>query len=186
MLPTTRAEAKALGEPRYYTGIPCKAGHTAERQTSNHLCVECVAQHNVKAARDPKDRANRKRLAKAYLPKVRAAYSTVGSPRWVARGRAAARTRAARAGVPYDREAVDEILLAAKDVEVCPVLGIPLSVGGSLETSPSLDRIIPARGYTRGNMAIISGRANRLKSDGTLDELKRLTRWLERHHKENP
>jgi hypothetical protein len=34
-----------------------------------------------------------------------------------------------------------------------------------------VDRIVPRRGYVRGNVAVISMRANRLKSNMTLDEL---------------
>jgi hypothetical protein len=40
---TTRAEAKASGARRYFTGKPCKHGHIAERYTvSSALCVECI------------------------------------------------------------------------------------------------------------------------------------------------
>jgi len=58
--------------------------------------------------------------------------------------------------------------------EYCPVLGIklrPNNKAGPLDTSPSLDRIIPALGYTKTNVRIISNRANRLRSDATLGEL---------------
>jgi len=37
----TRAEVKARGLPRYFTGKPCKHGHVAERLTSSGECVEC-------------------------------------------------------------------------------------------------------------------------------------------------
>jgi hypothetical protein len=37
----SRAEAKAKGLKRYFTGKPCKHGHVAERQVSNATCVEC-------------------------------------------------------------------------------------------------------------------------------------------------
>ncbi len=40
--------------------------------------------------------------------------------------------------------------------------------------SPSFDRIIPTRGYTKGNVIIISNRANRIKSDATVEELERV------------
>lgn len=48
----------------------------------------------------------------------------------------------------------------------CPVLGIPLFYGNKIN-SPSIDRIIPALGYTRGNVRVISTRANLLKSNVT-------------------
>lgn len=37
----SRAEARAKGLKRYFTGRPCTRGHTVERQTSNKNCVEC-------------------------------------------------------------------------------------------------------------------------------------------------
>ena len=40
-LPKTRAEAKAIGAKYYFTGEPCKHGHTAPRKTKG-ACVECL------------------------------------------------------------------------------------------------------------------------------------------------
>ena len=37
----TRAEAKAQGLKRYFTGKPCKRGHVIERVTSKGECPEC-------------------------------------------------------------------------------------------------------------------------------------------------
>ena len=45
----TRAEAKAAGLKRYFTGVPCKNGHVAERQTANGLCWVC---RSLRAARE--------------------------------------------------------------------------------------------------------------------------------------
>ena len=39
-LPTTRAEAKAIGASHYFTGEPCKHGHIAPRLVKG-TCVEC-------------------------------------------------------------------------------------------------------------------------------------------------
>jgi len=61
--------------------------------------------------------------------------------------------------------------------ERCPVLGIILvanTIAGPLDSSPSLDRIVRERGYIRGNIRIVSNRANRLRSDGSAKELKRI------------
>lgn len=90
---------------------------------------------------------------------------------------ASARSRAKADGVPFD--------LGLDDIEIpefCPVLGIKLQVGfgvgGFCDTSPSLDKIIPTLGYVRGNIAVISSRANRLKNDGTPEELQKVASWL--------
>lgn len=59
----------------------------------------------------------------------------------------------------------------------CPVLGIKIkanSEAGPLDSSPSVDRIDPTKGYVPGNVRIISNRANRLRSDGTAEELRKV------------
>lgn len=40
-LPNSYSEAVRLGQSRYFTGVPCKFGHLAERRTSNQACTEC-------------------------------------------------------------------------------------------------------------------------------------------------
>jgi hypothetical protein len=71
-----------------------------------------------------------------------------------------------------------------KYVEVCPLLGIPLDweVGNKnrkiTPNSPSLDRIIPELGYVKGNIMIISYRANVIKHNATVAELQELTKNL--------
>jgi len=62
--------------------------------------------------------------------------------------------------------------------DVCPVFKTPFVVGDR-NLAPSLDRIDPKRGYVEGNVAIISFRANRLKMNASLEELKQLVAWLE-------
>jgi hypothetical protein len=65
--------------------------------------------------------------------------------------------------------------------EYCPVLGIPLDNGSGIhyDGSPSLDKIIPKLGYVRGNVLIVSMRANRLKSDATVAELRQMAEFYE-------
>lgn len=69
--------------------------------------------------------------------------------------------------------------------EYCPVLGIPLEIGSGIhcDGSPSLDKIIPKLGYVRGNVLIVSMRANRLKSDATVTELRQMAEFYEAHIK---
>lgn len=42
----TKAEAKAAGLKRFFTGNPCKRGHIGERFTSNLMCVRCCAEQH--------------------------------------------------------------------------------------------------------------------------------------------
>lgn len=60
----------------------------------------------------------------------------------------------------------------------CPILGIELSWGFPKDTSPSLDRIDSNKGYTYDNCQIISNKANRIKSDSTLEELEAIVQYL--------
>ena len=59
-------------------------------------------------------------------------------------------------------------------VSVCPLLNIPLQISEERhsDNSYTLDRIEPHLGYTPTNIQVISYRANRIKSDSTLEELK--------------
>ena len=58
--------------------------------------------------------------------------------------------------------------------EVCPLRRVPLKVGRGQHTddSPTLDRKDPRLGYVKGNVWVISHKANRLKGDYTPYELK--------------
>lgn len=81
-----------------------------------------------------------------------------------------ARARALLAEVPFTINVADIIVPTH-----CPILGLPLfqSEGkGGGPNSPSLDRIEPTLGYVPGNIIVISNRANRLKSDATIEELR--------------
>lgn len=82
-----------------------------------------------------------------------------------------AKARAKRANMPFD--------ITAEDIhipEVCPVLLIPLffTVGVQTDNTPALDRIDNSLGYIKGNIAVISHKANRLKGNLTPDEISRM------------
>jgi len=56
---------------------------------------------------------------------------------------------------------------------ICPVLGIKMEIGQKNKNvnSPSIDRIIPEKGYVPGNIIIVSNKANGIKSNATPDEI---------------
>jgi len=82
-----------------------------------------------------------------------------------------AKLRAKRANLPFDIRMTD-IFIPAK----CPLLDISLKFNRKRVqfNSPSLDRIVPELGYTLGNIQIISHRANSMKHNATLEEMKTL------------
>lgn len=86
-----------------------------------------------------------------------------------------AQERAKRDGIPCTITVVDIVI-----PETCPVFGMPLVWSDALtDDKPTLDRIVPSLGYVPGNVMVISYRANHLKNDATLTELKQLVAWLE-------
>lgn len=89
----------------------------------------------------------------------------------------AAKIRAKSQGVPFDLT-VEDIIIP----DCCPVLGIPLRVGDGYKThnSPSLDKFIPKLGYVKGNVHVISDRANTLKSNGTVEEFEKILEYMRR------
>jgi hypothetical protein len=135
-------------KPNCSTCGALKTPETCGTRAAHGRCYyrsQCLACHNDTTIR------HRKREPRSYL-------------------RSAAKNRARIAGVPFSLAVSDIIIPAA-----CPVLGIPLvPLMGDKKRSdgtPSLDRIVPELGYTSGNVAIISWRANRIKSDATEEEL---------------
>lgn len=66
--------------------------------------------------------------------------------------------------------------------EVCPVFGVPLITDASKASwwSASLDRIVPELGYVVGNIQVLSHKANTIKSNSTIEELRTVLEFLER------
>lgn len=65
----------------------------------------------------------------------------------------------------------------------CPVFGFELNYLATDPNDPtcwSLERLDNEKGYVPGNVAIVSLKANKLKRDASLADLKALVAWLER------
>ena len=81
-----------------------------------------------------------------------------------------AKKRAKRKNVPFNIE-VSDIIIPDK----CPVFGFDLVIGTKdKQKSPSLDRIIPEKGYVKGNIIVVSLKANTMKNNATIEEIKNL------------
>lgn len=85
--------------------------------------------------------------------------------------------RAKAKGIPFD---VDPEHLESLWTGVCPVFGfdLELNVDRGNPKAAEVDRIDPKEGYVKGNVTWLSARANRIKSDASLEELERIVEWL--------
>lgn len=76
-----------------------------------------------------------------------------------------------------------EFNISLSDIYVpnyCPILGMKLERHKNKKeiNSPSLDRIDNNKGYIKGNIIVISSRANELKRDATVEELEAIVTFF--------
>lgn len=95
----------------------------------------------------------------------------------------AAKNRAKNRGMEFNIDLSDVPV-----PEICPLLGIPLAKstdGYASPNSPTIDRIDQDKGYVKGNVWVVSWRANTLKNDASLNELETLVKSLKHKIEEN-
>ena len=183
-MPQTRALARAGGHTKYFTGLACHKGHVTYRYTASGTCADCAHirfKTNGQKAPDPDKRRQTLKVWNSG-EKARAAKQRwkERDPKraWAVYAVGGAKERAARAKVPFD---LDKDYVSAIIPAACPVFGTPfLFIGGKRirPDSPTIDRLEPTKGYVRGNVAIISAKANAIKSNATADEIQRVAEWL--------
>lgn len=155
--------------PSEYNVVPpstcknCGKEYIKGRKQQRHCSKECRKQYAQKN-RDPLRKAERQAEWIRENPLKRMLYR--------------AKARAKQRGVHFDLHESDVTI-----PDVCPLLGTPFvfNKGKPTPYSPSLDRIVPELGYTKGNVMVISMRANVAKNDLSLYELKTLVENLEKY-----
>lgn len=90
-----------------------------------------------------------------------------------------AKTRAKKDGFDFDLTAEDLSPLPL----TCPILGVTLRISEVTQDACaySLDRIDNSKGYVRGNVAVMSYKANRLKNDGSAEEHEAIAAWMRKN-----
>lgn len=90
-----------------------------------------------------------------------------------------ARHRALKKGIEFNIEISDIVI-----PETCPILGLPIKklIDGNRDLSPSLDRIDNAKGYIKGNIQVISFKANAMKLTANKDELINFSNWVRENY----
>ena len=135
-------------------------------------CRECVCAANRISAKRTYDRKRNNAKVARHVARHRVEINEARRVRHVEQPALSmlreAKRRARRKNIPFDLRLFDIHIPTT-----CPVLGIPIFVSGGVVTqnSPSIDRIVPCLGYVRGNVRVISFRANSLKQDATCEEL---------------
>lgn len=174
-------EAKRLGFKEYFTGKECPYGHISKRVVSSRGCYECaIHSHNEWVNKNPDklkiidERSYSKNKKKKITKQQEWCKNNYSRYLW-----RSAKNRAKMLSIEFNITP-DDIVIPI----ICPVLGFPLQNGifekqKNREFCPSLDRIDPIKGYTKGNVRVISYRANRWKSDMTLDEMRKIVQDME-------
>ena len=144
-----------------------------------HKCNECI--RHEKAI----DAENRRRInpsgAADRSEQFRQRLKTLNPRRYTAQQmRGSAKKRATALGVPYD---LDSQYLESIMPDKCPILDIEIKYGGGEKTkqSASLDRVVPKRGYTKGNVMVVSQLANLMKNEATPEEMLTFAKWVVRN-----
>lgn len=85
---------------------------------------------------------------------------------------------AKKRGIPFELSLTD--LYDLDYPLTCPILGIPLrfNVGQVKDNSYSVDRIDNSKGYSIDNIQVISYKANILKNNATIEELKLFSKYF--------
>lgn len=129
------------------------------------ICKICGKEYNKTS--NVQKYCSRTCAAKARLPYLKN-WIKDNPKRMLLRG---AKWRAKKRKLAFDIS-LDDIIIP----ERCPILDIDLKLNqtgkpGFFNNSYSLDRIDPNKGYIKGNVRVISNRANLLKSNASIEEL---------------
>lgn len=183
-----RLTAKRESRTTYITGIPCRQGHNTYRYTASGQCAECAsikAKGKWKAGVRP-DATNRPAVNRKWNESSKGGEAKrkwkLKDPKraWAVYAAGGAKSRANLMGLPFS---VDSKYVLAITPDVCPVFGTPFKfVGGGKisDESATLDRLVPSLGYVPGNVAVISMKANRIKSAYNSQDTFKVAEWLEK------
>ena len=94
----------------------------------------------------------------------------------------AAKQRAKKKGIPYNLDAHRVEIQEVINAGVCQLSGICFNLTGKQAwNSPSLDRIIPALGYTRGNVRVVLFSLNVMMHDWGLETVQAVMAGLSKN-----
>lgn len=77
--------------------------------------------------------------------------------------------------------------ITREDIKVpcnCPICDVkmkPSNKGGGSSISPTLDKVIPEKGYVKGNIAVICKLCNSTKGSGSAEIHRKIADYIDRH-----
>jgi hypothetical protein len=165
------SESKTCTQCKQVKELSAFYKNKAARDSYSFNCKECQKlyrqQNKDKVATWKKDYYQQSRGTVAYCLR-RLLYS--------------AKTRANKSNLPFD---LTMEWLETMVVSHCPITLEAIDwtkeqvVGGKLSpNSPSIDKHIPELGYVQSNCSIVSHRGNVIKSNGTIDEHRRVVQYM--------
>jgi hypothetical protein len=142
--------------------------NNANADGKSSICRDCKIEENKKFGRCLKWRLEHPDRCRAYKENQKQKRRENPVKYLLESAKRSAKER----GLSFNLEASDLII-----PQFCPVLGIQLSMDDGRDNLPSVDRFDSTAGYKKGNISIISFRANRIKNDATVDELQKIAAW---------
>lgn len=143
----------------------------ANLKNGNTRSCGCLKVNNRRGADNPSAKRSAARNGGLYVPSTDAWYDIAEK----------AAQRAAEEGVPYGFSSIPQFVNHIKSIAPtkCPVFHETLvhGEGEAHDYSPSVDRIVPSKGYVPGNLQIISMLANMMKQDASDKELDQFADW---------
>ena len=151
----------------------CKCG--------KHIVVSgCALRRNEFKSCGCANEINRHEGRVKWMERNHGIYVSCNNP-WYVRA-AAVWQRAKEHNLPINFKSRVELAVYLESIapKKCPVFNVPLTTGTRTmhKFSPSVDKIIPHKGYTKGNMQIVSYLANSMKRDATPQQMRQFAKWV--------
>jgi hypothetical protein len=146
---------------------------TRSRDGYTGVCRACINADRRRWRQQNPDRARKTSVRHRLIGKSR-------DPRlyWAKRAFIRVRCRARERNLSFSLTLEELVAIAP---HYCPLLGIPLDYGANAcdrSSLASVDRLDSGKGYTKDNIWVISNRANTIKNNATIDELRTLVKSL--------
>lgn len=141
--------------------------HNCTKDGKTGQCKECMTAYRKRNAEKAKKYAKKYREGNRDIvnKKKREAYKNLEVRQKLL---SQCRNRALRKGIPFNLD-IEDIIIP----DICPLLEVNFILGtkGNYEYTYSLDRIENDKGYIKGNVQVISKKANSMKNNATKEEL---------------